>query len=167
MFEELNNASYAYFRHAVAIGTGSVVVAAAGTGIVANAVQSLFSDDRPKVFKQNLARNVLAFEGLWLTYAGICALTPAASGSYVGLAISGALAGVASKLAAFVDISWVSLRGGMRAQLKHVHNGLASLISTLKNPHAARASAARTAFQSSTYFVTYQAVFSFFEAITT
>ena len=69
-------------------------------------MQSLFFADRSKFFKQNLAKNFLACEGLWLAYAGICALTPAASGSYMGLAISGALAQVNSKLAASVDISW-------------------------------------------------------------
>ena len=61
-------------------------------------------------------------------------LTTAASISYGGLAISGALSGLVSTLAASVNFSWDSLHGDARGGLKRVWgHGLAWLRRTFES----------------------------------
>ena len=147
-----------------ALGSSSVTLfAAAGTSIIASAVQGLFADDHLAFFKKHVAKNVLVFEAFWLTYAGVCALTPAASISYAGLAISGALSGLVCTLAASVNFSWDSLHGDARGGLKRVWgHGLAWLRRTFESVDTKRMKKAssRAALRNSIFFVVYKAVYS-------
>jgi hypothetical protein len=163
--KSVNAISYAYFTQTVAaLGSSSVTLfAAAGTSIIASAVQGLFADDHLAFFKKHVAKNVLVFEAFWLTYAGVCALTPAASISYAGLAISGALSGLASTAVASVNFSWDSLHGDARGGLKRVWGrGLAWLRRTFESVDTKRMKKAssRAALRNSIFFVVYKAVYS-------
>ena len=72
--KSVNAIAYAYFTQTVAaLGSSSVkLLAAAGTSIIASAVQGLFADDHLAFFKKHVAKNVLVFEAFWLTQASVC-----------------------------------------------------------------------------------------------
>ena len=151
----VNSVTFAYVQEAAAaFGAGSIMLGAAGSGVVFTMVQGLFTHDHASHFQENVMRNVLVMEAFWLTYAGLCALSPAVSVSYVGVAISGAVSGIASSVAA--KFSWKPvLEGGVRGALAKMRQGIGSLRKAFKS-----ACSARSAMQSSILFVVYTAVFN-------
>eukprot|EP00802_Teleaulax_amphioxeia_P023583 Tamp_24185.p1 GENE.Tamp_24185~~Tamp_24185.p1 ORF type:complete len:318 (-),score=42.08 Tamp_24185:29-982(-) len=147
----INAVTYAYIRQAIQalpLGAIGIILAAAGTGIVATLVSSAF-DSRPGLFRENVVRNVLAFEAFWLTYAAIGAISPACSVRYVGVAIAGALGGLASSLVSSIRVSWQPLEGGLR--------GLQAAFGRLRP--GTRRRQLRAAFESGILNVVYMAVF--------
>jgi len=89
---------------ALSLGWSGIVFAAAGTGVVATAVQSGFVAGSPDFFRDNVAKNVIMFEAFWLTYAALSLLSPVCSITWVGLAISGTISGFASSLAVSIEL---------------------------------------------------------------
>jgi hypothetical protein len=88
----VNSMTYAYLKQTTSwlgsatLGTGSIMVAAAGTGIVAAMMQGVVrgalagagrTSLHPQTFLPEMVKSVLAFEAFWLTYSAICALSPA------------------------------------------------------------------------------------------
>jgi len=153
----VNSVTFAYIRQsAAALGAGSIMLGAAGTGIVATLVQGLFATDRANFFHDNVMRNVFVFEAFWLTYTGICAVVPAASVSYAGLAVSGALSGIASTIVASFKFSTEPvMKGGLRGVWRKIRQGAALLRKEFKN-----SGSAHTALQSGILFMVYQAVYT-------
>lgn len=148
----VNSVTFAYIQQAMAtLGSGGIVLAAAGTGVVATLVQQLFAGSSPGFFQDNVWRNVFVFEAFWLTYAGLCALSPAMSISYTGIAISGALSGIASTMVASVKFTG----RGSRGIFQRVRHGCAAVRTAFKSAEFSRA-----AVQSGILFVVYQAVFN-------
>ena len=153
-----NSVTFAYIQTlaTAAVGVGSFALAAAATGVVATAVQGLFAGDAD-FFRANVVHNVVAFEAFWLTYAGIVALTPAASVTYVGLAVSGAISGAVSAVTDGIDLgalakraTWARCRGGVRDALRALRQGFKSM----------RKAVGARGVNSGILFVVYQAVYS-------
>ena len=148
----VNSVTFAYISQIVqAMGSASILVAAAGTGVVATAVQSLFvAQGRKDFFRENVVRNIFVFQAFWLTYAGFCAFTPVFSISYSGIAIAGALSGMVSTAVASFHVSF---EGGLRGAFRHFNHQLRSLRKSCKGQ-------SRVAMQSGILFVVYQAVYT-------
>lgn len=106
----------------LSLGWTGIVLAAAGTGVVATIVQGAFAGSRPDFFRDNVAKNVVMFEAFWLTYAALSLLSPVCSITYLGLAISGTISGLASSMAA--SIKFRPLRGVARAAKHSIRRGL-------------------------------------------
>lgn len=157
----VNAMTYFYIKQALAtlaISTGfQTILAAAGTGVVATMVQTTLCKQNTTLFQKNIARNVLMFEAFWLTYATICALSPAMSMNYIGLAIAGALGGLASSLAGTVKLSSLlqTLKGGMSFKLKRLRVGWRSMTKR----DAVNVREFRAAYQMAILNVVYMAVF--------
>lgn len=147
----VNSVTFAYISQIVkSMGSASILVAAAGTGVVATVVQSLFVEQgRKEFFRENVVRNVFVFQAFWLTYAGFCAVTPVFSISYSGIAIAGALSGIVSTAVASFHVSF---EGGLRGAF-HFKKELRKLRKSFKGQ-------SRVAMQSGILFVVYQAVYT-------
>ena len=116
-----------------------VALAAAGTGVVATLVQSVFhAGSRAKFLQTNLVRNIVFFETYWLTWAGISALSPAIAASYTGVAVAGAACGFAAAAASAL----AGLRWSWRSMTQALRSG----------------AGVRAALSSSVLFVVYQCV---------
>ena len=138
----VNAVSYVSLSHAVgtlASGASGVALAAAGTGVVATLVQSVFhAGSRAKFLQTNLVRNIVFFETYWLTWAGISALSPAIAASYTGVAVAGAACGFAAAAASAL----AGLRWSWRSMTQALRSG----------------AGVRAALSSSVLFVVYQGV---------
>ena len=138
----INAVSYVSLSHAVgtlASGASGVALAAAGTGVVATLVQSVFhAGSRAKFLQTNLVRNIVFFETYWLTWAGISALSPAIAASYTGVAVAGAACGFAAAAASAL----AGLRWSWRSMTQALRSG----------------AGVRAALSSSVLFVVYQGV---------
>jgi len=147
----VNSVTFAYIQQTmVALGVGGIVLAAAGTGVAATIVQQLFAGNSPGFFQDNVWRNVFMFEAFWLTYAGLCALSPAMSISYTGLAISGAISGIASTVVASVNLT-----GRGRGVVQRARQAFGAVFSAFQSAESSRA-----AVHGGILFVVYQAVYT-------
>lgn len=157
----VNAMTYFYIKQAMSTlaisASFQTILAAAGTGVVATMVQTSLCKQNTTLFQKKIARNILVFEAFWLTYATICALSPAISVSYLGLAISGALGGVASSLAGTIKLSSLlqPFRGGMSFKLKRLRVGWRSM----SKLDAVNGREFRAAYQMAILNVVYMAVF--------
>ena len=139
----VNAVSYVSLSQAVgslASGASGVALAAAGTGVIATLVQSVFNGgSRAEFLQTNVVRNIVFFETYWLTWAGINALSPAIAASYTGIAVAGAACGFA---AAAVSSALAGLRWSWRSMTQSLRSGAGM----------------RAALSSSVLFVVYQGV---------
>jgi len=150
-----NAFTFAYVNQAMAsfaLGSAGIVAAAAGVGVVATLVQqlSMGAVKTTGFFQDNVLRNVFVFEAFWLTYAGLCALSPAWSITYTGLMISGGISGIVATVASSVQFG-----GGARGFVQHFRTVAQSVRKSIDGVEFSKA-----AFQSGIFFVVYQAVYN-------
>lgn len=150
-----NAFTFAYINQAMtalALGSAGIVAAAAGVGVVATLMQqlSLGAVNTKGFFRENVWRNVFVFEAFWLTYAGICALSPAMSITYTGLMISGGISGVVSTMVASVQFT-----DGAQGFVQRLRWGYAAVCKTINGAEFSKA-----ALQSGIFFVVYQAAYN-------
>jgi hypothetical protein len=145
----VNSITFAYLQEAVSTfslgSAGGIMLASAGTGIAATLIQSCFAKRGDVFFKRNVGRNVLLFNTLWFTYLSICAISPVIPGTYMGVGLAGAFAGMVSTIFESAVHSWQRLRYGFLSTLRQGFKDEESL---------------RGALQSGIVFVVYQAVYS-------
>ncbi len=144
----VNSVTFAYLQEAVSTfslgSAGGIMLASAGTGIAATLIQSCFAKRGDTFFKKNVGRNVLLFNTLWFTYFGICAISPAIPGTYMGVGLAGAFAGMVSTIFDSAVHSW-QFRYGFLSTLRQGFKDEESL---------------RGGLQCGVMFVVYQAVYS-------
>jgi len=154
----VNAMTFVFIKHLASLSLGPgvqpVVIAAAGTGVVATAVQTALCKSQETLFQDTVLSNMLMFEGFWVTYAALGTLLPACGITYCGLAISGALGGLGMVLA---DFSWQAPKGtaGLREGLERFREKC----SDFSKRDAINGKKFRAAFQMSILNVVYMMVF--------
>jgi len=153
----INAMTFVFIKHVATLylgaGVQTVVIAAAGTGVVATAVEVLCKQ-QDTLFQETVVNNMLMFEGFWVTYAALSTLLPVCGITYFGLFISGALGGLGMALAD-VSSQSESPRVGLREGLQRFRDNL----SEFSKRDAINGKKFRAAYQMAILNVVYMAVF--------